>query len=210
MRTKSLLLTIATTLVASTAWADVEINETNFPDENLRTYLLDQDWGSDFTITDAELATITAINVSSKRITDMTGIEHFTALKELNCSGNWNLTALDVTKLTALEVLNCSGCKLSALDVAPLTALRDLNCSSNSAIETLDLSKLTKLTKLNCSSLGLTAIDLSANTQIDTLYCNSLSKITALDLTKLTNLKYLAYNYGTVAPDLSQNTQLVY
>ena len=51
-------MTMFLPLVAS---ADVEINETNFPDEVFRNYLLSKDFGSDMVITDEELQTITSI-----------------------------------------------------------------------------------------------------------------------------------------------------
>ena len=46
MRQK-LLLALLALLTASTAWADVEINETNFPDANFRNWVLAQDYGAD-------------------------------------------------------------------------------------------------------------------------------------------------------------------
>ena len=212
MRTRHLLLSLALTLVGSaSAWADVEINETNFPDENFRLYLLDQEWGADFTITDAEIAEITSLAVNSKKIESLKGIEHFTALKSLVCNSNYNLTELDVTALTALETLNCSGCKLASLDVSRLQALKDLNCSSNSAIAELNVAQNTALTRLNCSSTSLTSLDVTKNTELDTLICNSLSKLTeAFDLSNNKKLLYLSYNYGYAPVDPSKNTELQY
>ena len=66
MKRKLLLLTVL--LSAMTAWADVEINETNFPDENFRNYLLSQEYGADGKLTDEEIAGVTELYLSSRNI----------------------------------------------------------------------------------------------------------------------------------------------
>ena len=84
----------------------VVIDETNFPDNDFLLWAKAQTFADDDYLTDKEAASVTAIDVSSKGIFNLKGIEHFTALKTLNCSGN-QLTALDVTKNTALTELYC-------------------------------------------------------------------------------------------------------
>ena len=109
----------------------VAIDETNFPDFNFReNWVLKQAFAADNYLTDQEAASVTAIDVSSKSIADLTGIEYFTALISLNCSDN-QLTALDLSKNTALEVLDCSNNYLTALDVSKNTALKELYCYCN-------------------------------------------------------------------------------
>ena len=109
----------------------VAIDETNFPDFNFReNWVLKQAFAADNYLTDQEAASVTAIDVSSKGIADLTGIEYFTALISLNCSDNL-LTALDLSKNTALEVLDCSNNYLTALDVSKNTALKELYCYRN-------------------------------------------------------------------------------
>ena len=63
-------------------------------------------------------------------ISDLTGIEEFTALTALHCSYN-KLKSLDVSKNTALTTLYCEGNKLKSLDVSMNTALTDLGCGGN-------------------------------------------------------------------------------
>ncbi len=63
---------------------DVIINEENFPDENFRNHLLEQDYGADGVITDEEIAEITIMNVGQKSISDLTGIKY-------SCSGIFEL-----------------------------------------------------------------------------------------------------------------------
>ncbi|MBO7068498.1 MAG: hypothetical protein J6W52_07455 [Bacteroidaceae bacterium] len=56
MKARQLLISLFLLLTASTSWADVEINETNFPDANFRSYLLAQTYGADGVLTEEEIA----------------------------------------------------------------------------------------------------------------------------------------------------------
>jgi Leucine-rich repeat (LRR) protein len=107
----------------------VKINATNFPDENFRNYLLSQDYGKDGSLTEEEIKNITFLNVSWKSISNLKGIEYFTALKELDCYNN-QLTSLDVSKNTALTWLGCFNNQLTSLDVSKNTALTKLWCNN--------------------------------------------------------------------------------
>ncbi|MCL2576459.1 MAG: fibronectin type III domain-containing protein [Defluviitaleaceae bacterium] len=83
---------------------NVDINEINFPDEIFRTWLLNHPFGQNGILTTAEIAALNEINVAGLGITDLTGIEHFTALHTLYCNDN-ELIALDVSKNTGLMKL---------------------------------------------------------------------------------------------------------
>ena len=111
----------------------VAIDETNFPDFNFReNWVLKQAFAADNYLTDQEAASVTAIDVSGMGISELTGIEYFTALKTLNCSNNQlNSSTFDLSKNTALEVLDCSNNYLTALDVSKNTALKELYCYRN-------------------------------------------------------------------------------
>lgn len=52
---QKLLFSLFFLFTATIAWADVAINEENFPDENFRNYLLEQENGNDGVLTDAVL-----------------------------------------------------------------------------------------------------------------------------------------------------------
>ena len=67
---------------------NVPINSTTFPDENFRNWVLAQDYGQDGELTEAEIAGVTEIYVSWKNITNLKGIEYFTALTLLVCLSN--------------------------------------------------------------------------------------------------------------------------
>ena len=171
----------------------IAINETNFPDENFRNWILSQSYGNDGVLTEAEINDVTEIDVSVTysslgTISSLKGIEYFTALKYLSCENN-QLTTLDVSKNTALTGLYCSSNQLTALDVSKNTTLTKLDCSSNQ-LTALDVSKNTALTVLNCIFNQLTAIDVSQNTVMTDLWCSS-NQLTSLDVSKNIALKVL-------------------
>ena len=206
MKKRHLLVVLFALLGWTQARADVEINETNFPDANFRSYLLSEDYGSDGVITDAEIAEITYIGVDKKNIANLKGIEFFTALTTLYSSNN-QLTALDVSGCTALTSLYCYRNQLTTLDVSKNTALTDLHCSRNQ-LTALDVSKNTALTYLDCANNPLTALDVSKNTALTYLDCYN-NQLTSLDVSKNTALTELdCYNNQLTTLDVSKNTAL--
>ena len=108
---KKLLLSFILVLLPLAASADVNINETNFPDDAFRNYLIDT-YGN--VITDKKIEEITSLFLDDRGIKNMKGIEFFTAIKDIYCSYN-QLTSLDVTSNTALIYLRCNNNQLTSL-----------------------------------------------------------------------------------------------
>ena len=194
------------------AAGDVAINETNFPDANFRSFVKQYDNNSDGVLSQDEIVDITEINCDHNNIYDediiitLKGIEFFSALTNLSCSGN-QLTELDVSKNTALISLNCINNRLTALDVSKNTVLEDLNCSGNQ-LTALDVSKNTTLKGLYCDCNQLTALDVSKNTSLGYLDCHY-NQLTALDVSKNTALSSLeCYGNDLTSLDVSKNTAL--
>ncbi|MGN1087403.1 MAG: leucine-rich repeat domain-containing protein, partial [Porcipelethomonas sp.] len=184
----------------------IEINKTNFPDAIFREYVKDFDTDNNNKLSGTEIAAVTEINVSSKEISDLKGIEYFTALETLFCNSN-SLTSLDVSQNAALKTLYCGNNSLTSLDVSKNTELTLLSCDRNN-LTSLDLSKNTALTYLNCNSTGLTSLDVSQNTALTQLSCG-LNSLTSLDVSKNTALKELyCYSNQLTGLDVSKNTKL--
>ena len=185
-------ITTKTTVVATFEQipsTGLEVNATNFPDEAFRNWVLQNVSGaSDGILTDDEIAKVTSINCSNKNLSNLQGIEFFTALTTLNCSGN-KLSSLDVSKNTALKKLSCQNNKLVSLDVSGCTAITEIECFSNQ-LTSLDVSKNTALTSLNCNSNQLASLDVSRNAALVNLYCGS-NQLKSLDISNNTALKEL-------------------
>lgn len=136
----------------------------------------------------AAIEKVAYLDVSGKGLTDLSGIEYFTGLTNLNCNSNF-LTSLNVSGLTSLTNLQCHANQLTSLDLSGLTKLSILNCFDNS-LTSLDLSGLTSLSHLFCNENQLTSLDLSKLASLEQLECNDNSLISLIigNLTNLTKL----------------------
>ena len=166
-----ILIPVLVLLWATSASADVEINETNFPDENFRAWILEQDFGADGVLTDEEIAGITSIFVQEKQIQSLKGIEYFTAMTRLICNYN-QLTSLDVSNNTALTSLLCNVNQLTSLNISNNNVLEHLNCSRNQ-LTSLNLSGFSVLEELRCTNNKLTSIEVSGCDELKEIYCYS-------------------------------------
>ena len=185
---QKLLLSLFALLLATTVWGDLVINKKTFPDKNFRNWVLSQEYGADGLLTDEEIARVKSININSMFIGSLKGIEHFPALTELNCAGNY-VSALNVSKNTMLTKLDCSSNKLTELDVSKNTALTNLNCSVN-WLTTLDVSKNTALIALSCNHNQLSKLNLLHNTELDMVFCNN-NLLTTLNVSQNNALRQL-------------------
>ena len=145
----------------------------DIPDANFKAYLvinkaINTNGDNEIQVSEASVFKDT-IDCSKMRISNLTGIEAFTALTCLNCSTN-QLTSLDVSKNTALTSLYCYAIQLTSLDVSKNTALTWLDCCLNQ-LTSLDLSKNTALTNLWCYENQLTSLDISENSTFTDLEC---------------------------------------
>ena len=105
---------------------------TMIPDANFEQRLISFGYDNilDGTVLTAAIDTVTSLYVSYYGISDLTGIEDFTALTILNCGAN-DLTSLDVSNNTALIELNCGLNQLTSLDLSNNTVLTSFWCYNN-------------------------------------------------------------------------------
>ena len=144
---------------------------TYVPDDNFEQALVDLGYDSavdDFVLT-ANISSVTELYVNNMNISNLTGIEDFTALETLDCQEN-QLTSLDVSANTALTFLLLSVNELTNLDVSNNTALYQLSCGWNN-LTSLELSNNTYLQVLGCQANQLTSLDVSTNTALTNLEC---------------------------------------
>ena len=155
----------------------------DIPDANFKNYLLNNiaiNTNGDTEIQCDEAAVYSgAILVSNLGIQDLTGIERFFDITELNCSDNL-LTSINVTANTDLSILNVSNNQLASLNSAQNTQLIDLFCFGN-VITSLDVSSNINIEELDVSTNQLSNLDLSALSNLDKLVCG-FNQITNLDV----------------------------
>ncbi|MBQ3412088.1 MAG: hypothetical protein IJG67_03540 [Oscillospiraceae bacterium] len=189
----------------------IDIDNTVFPDEGFLQFILDQgyDRDRDMKLSEAELADVTEMNCESapddgSGIRDLTGIEHFRYLTDLDCSGNL-LQELDVSRLARLVRLDCSSNMIASLDMSRNPALETLSCAGNS-MRYLSVSECYSLISLDCEDNELTSLDISWCSQLDDLSCASNSSLKVLDITSTPLIR----NYILTTPRVDNGTSVSY
>ena len=183
-------------------------NFTWVPDDNFEQALIDlgyDDYMDDYVLT-ANINTVSSLDVSSKGISYLTGIEDFAALTFLDCSDN-NLSSLDISDNTALITLNCHTNNLSSLNTSSNSALTYLTCYTNN-ITSLDISSNPELTYLSCANNNLSNLEVTGNTALKYLYFDR-NSISIIDVSSNTALIYLTCDGNSLSSlDISNNTAL--
>ena len=183
--------------------------------------------GKNGKVATANIIYVTDLDVSSSSIENLTGIQDFASLKNLNCKSNL-LSSIDVSKNVDLITLNCYSNDLLSIDVSKNTNLTSLNLDFNETtnlnvannlaltslslyynkITALDISKNISLTYLNCDGNTLTSLDVSKNVAL-TYLSSSYNKLTSLDVSKNKALKtFSCGNNNLTTLDVSNNIAL--
>ena len=190
----------------------VEINSTNFPDQDFLQYVKDNIDTADTTgqkdgkLSQAERDAVTEISITNTNCTDLTGIAYFANLKILYCSDN-KLTGLDMSGNPALEQLLCDENNLESLNVTKNKKLSKLKCQHN-GLKELNLKDNENLTELNCSYNQLTTLDVSKNAKLSILECYN-NGMEELNLGDITNLSWLLCAENNLTElDVSKNPYL--
>lgn len=206
--------------------------KTSIPDPNFEQALIGLGIDSDGIINGqmftADASGVTSLNVNSKSISDLSGLEAFTELIILDCQNN-NLTTLELNTNTHLTTLYCNANQLITLDVSNNIALIEiqsnsnqiasLDVSNNTALEsllcgwnllsTLNISNNINLTNLGCNSNQLTSLDISNNTDLLTLNCG-INQLSNLNVSNNIALTYLSCNTNQLTTlDVSNNSALL-
>ena len=166
-------------------------NDLIIPDENFEQALIDLglDTTIDGLVTRDNIKEVTTLDVSSKNIADIRGIEGFTALETFACSLN-SLTYIDISQNTALKIAYVNDNQLTNLDVSSNLALEQLVFDRNQ-ISSIDVSQNTQLSGLSFSTNQITEIDLSQNALLESYLWVNENQLTELDLSNNPNLTTL-------------------
>ena len=226
---RNLLVLLLALMTSVPMLADVAINETNFPDEAFRNWLKTntQDYryggmngyGSDGTLTTAELNKIEILRFSSVAIENLKGIEYFSNLKTIHArfckikyadfSHNTKLQCIDLIQLTPrVESCNVSGCtQLKTLWFSYCSPI-SIDLSHNTELESLGLSDMPNY----CSSSDdfQRTVDLSNNRKLKHLEICCAKQIDISNQTELISLQLMDCRFSSSNLDLSNNSELRY
>lgn len=182
---------------------------TSVPDDNFEQALIDLGYDSgplDDVVPTANINTISNLDVNTKNIADLTGIEDFSALQSLNCQNN-QLTSLDISKNVGLTQLFCDSNNLSSIDISNLLNLEIFWCRNNQ-ISSIDVTNNTQLISLVCGDNQLTTIDVGKNTFLNVLSFEN-NQISTIDVSKNNTLNFFhCENNLLTSVDITNNTNL--
>ena len=189
---------------------NIPLDAKHFPDPYFRLSIKNFDVNKDNNLSSEEIQQVTKLFISGLAESAQ-GIEYFTAVQELHCTGT-SLTSLDLSGFTALQKLYVGGSQysknaLTMLDVSGCTALQVLDCTSNK-LTTLNLNGCTALQYLYCSNNKLTSLDLSDCNLLQDLSCH-MNQLTSLNLSNhLALQRILCMDNELTTLDVSNCTSL--
>jgi Leucine-rich repeat (LRR) protein len=185
---------------------------TYIPDDNFEAYLEANGWGDDIAnnnfILTSRIDNRVTLNVPSENIDDLTGIEDFIALQNLDCSNN-NLTEIDLSTNVNLLDVNCSNNVLPTVNLTSNLLITTLDCSSqtpyvdiqdasnNYVFDALNLKANIALKSVDCSNNAISNLDLSANTLLNNIDCSS-NQIQTLNIISNTAFTSLICNNNSL------------
>ena len=152
----------------------IAVDRKNFPDSTFRNYILDHfDSDYDNMVSSDDLG-VMFLDVSDRGIEDLTGIEYFPYLHNLNCSKN-HLKQLDVSGIARLDVLDCSdNPDLTSVTLGDnVESIERLNCNNTNF--SLDTFQCKHLIELHSRQSGLKRLEFRASSPLEILDCNNAS-----------------------------------
>ncbi len=184
---------------------------TSIPDSNFEQALIDLGYDSapiNGTVLTANINTITNLNVSNKNITNLSGIEDFTALEVLNCNNN-SINVLNISQNTSLSELYCNDNELSSLNVSALVNLKIFWCANNQ-LTNLNVTNNSNLISLVCANNLLTSLNVTNNPTLNVLSFEN-NQISNIDVTQNNTLNSLLTRQNLITNlDVSQNLDLTF
>lgn len=180
----------------------------NFPDINFKTQLLSAQAGNGTAfyngtsikidsnnnneIEVSEALMVHTLDLFNSGISDLTGLEYFTNLQQLNCAYN-SISTLNLSPFPNLVGFNAHNNSIAQLTVSNLNYLTNFTCNNN-AMTSLIVSNLPSLHTLHCGQNLLTQLDVSSLPNLRNLHCND-NQISALDLSNQPLLRLInCYN----------------
>ena len=182
------------------------INANIFPDANFRNYILEKlDYNKDGSLNIGEL-NASVIDISSRDINSVKGIEYFTALKYLTCPNN-KLTELDMTSNIDLLGIACSNNLLTNIKLDNCKKLNGL-WAGNNQISYININNCTELENLELRYNNLTYLDVSNCEKLKIFYCegNRLENIIIGNKPSLSS--FACYNNQLLNLDVSKGPAL--
>jgi len=184
-------------LLAICACFSMNLNaqSTPIPDPNFEQELVTQGIDSDGLngqILNSDASSVLILSLHNKNISDLSGIEAFSSLEVLLCSGN-NLSVLDLTSNTTLVGLYAYDNQLTStgLNLTGLTGLESIDLSDNN-LSDLDFTPHPALEELYLYDNNIDALTIHNNVNMVELSCGDNMITDQLDVSNMPNLEFLS------------------
>ncbi len=187
----------------------VEINETNFPDDNFRYWLLKYDYiDEDGCLSDEEISS----GLCVKDVNNFAGLEKLQAIRELEIEST-TVTELDLSSLrniSDLYIMNAP--ELTRIIIGNTTNPVDFQVKDAPRLSNLSFSEDTKLDTFCLTKTAMGNFDLSRYTDLRLVYISGNSAMRALNLgskNKLNSVRLYDTSIETVDVSNSSNITLI-
>ena len=174
------------------------------PDDNFESELisLGLDDVMDNYVCKNNINTITSLDLRAKSISNLTGVNSFTAIENLDISHNNLGNSVLISNLGQLQILKARSSGITSIDLSNNPNLSTLDIDYN-PITTLDVSSLNNLIKLWCGNTKLTNLNISNNIELTELRCQNNSNtgkfLTDLDLSNNSKITWLQLSYQKIS-----------
>lgn len=147
--------------------SSVAVNAANFPDENFRSYVSSNfDTDSNGYLSTAEISNAKRIELNgymdmdplAAAVSDLTGIEYFTSLEDLECGWN-HVTELNLANNTMLRDVSIYGTGITNLDLSNNPRVTNVAAGSSS-LRSLNISNCHDLTGVFVQECPLETLDI--------------------------------------------------
>lgn len=163
---------------------------TSIPDTAFENYLIAQGIDSqgiaNGRVLTSDIQNLFSLDMQNLAISNLSGIEDFTALQILNVNNN-SISTVDISANSALTSINIQNNLLSAINVDQNVNLTSLSVGDNSNLSTINLSQNSELMLFSAYGCNIQTIDISLNTNLEELYLSN-NQLTNIDLSQNKNL----------------------
>ncbi len=210
----------------------VELNDTNFPDDDFRNLAASYDSDGDGWLSEEEIAKCERIQyaLAACPFKSLEGIRYFTSLNFLYIGNAHDLQVVDLQGMPSLEwvyfsqdpsleAVRVSGCsalkKLYVAGEKVHTVVFDAGCTSleelqliYTSLQSVDVSEISSLKQLLVNNNQLSSIKVGANNNLTSIECQD-NQLTSIDVSACTNLTTLLCSRNQLTSlDVSANSNL--
>ncbi len=169
-------------------FSNIFSQNTFIPDDNFEQYLIDMGFDSgpldNFVLT-SNINSLLEIFIMNSNISDLTGIEDFTALEHLQIDNN-NITNLDISQLSKLRTLVANNNNISNLDISKNLLLENIFLDNN-FLNDLDISKNLLLANISFINNNISSLDFTNHKDLSIVKLDD-NNLNTLDLRNQKNI----------------------